>query len=178
MWGFSERSISYFTLEGLPLCQWRISCSGHAKRQSVTPTIRRHGSITSRFYFHRDPSKHSKLQRQRFWNPSTHLRERKWCWKDGYPFSFDIDWILQHPNIVAAIYMKIWPSKEETRQILITYLGKPLEYLRTTTGTFFLRNYYPEPVRCAKCQRFVHHFTDCRPEPRYGQKRRVQTTNF
>lgn len=87
---------------------------------------------------------------------------------EGYPLSFDIDWLLQHPSVETATRMKVRFSKEETRQILISYLGEPPEYLRTTTGTFTLCKYYPEPLRCTKCQRFDHHVTKCRFRPRCG----------
>lgn len=86
---------------------------------------------------------------------------------EGYPLSFDIDWLLQHSNVETATRMKVRFSKEKTRQILISYLGEPPEYLLTTTGTFTLRKYYPEPLRCTKCQRFGH-LTKCRFRPCCG----------
>lgn len=88
---------------------------------------------------------------------------------EGYPLGFPMDRLENHPLIESASRLKVWSTKEETRQVLVTIIGEPPKEIKLGIfGTFSLREYYHEPLRCSKCQRFDHHVSKCRSNPRCG----------
>lgn len=98
---------------------------------------------------------------------------------EGYPLGFPLDHIKEHPLIESATQLVARPSKEETRQVLVTILGEPITEIQLGIfGTFHLREYYPEPPRCARCQRFDHLAAKCRSHPRCGVCAEYHLTNI
>jgi len=88
---------------------------------------------------------------------------------EGYPHGFPMERLLEHHLIESASRLKFWPTKEETRQVLVTIVGESIKEISLGIfGTFSLRTYYPEPLRCTKCQKFDHHYTKCKANPKCG----------
>ena len=88
---------------------------------------------------------------------------------EDYPLGFPLSRLREHPLIDSASRLIARPSKEETRQVLVNVLGDPPTELQLGIfGTFRLREYYQEPIRCGKCQRFDHHVSKCRSKARCG----------
>lgn len=77
---------------------------------------------------------------------------------EGYPLGFPLGCLQKYSLIETASCLIVRPSKEETHKVLVTVLGDP--HTEVHLGifiTFNLREYYPEPTRCGKCQRFGHY---------------------
>lgn len=108
-----------------------------------------------------------------------------------------MDRLEKHPLIKSATRLNFRPNKEDKRQVLVTIQGEPItEISLGIFGTFHLRPYYPEPLRCTKCQCFDHHISMCRAQPRCaicsethatevclakiknGEKRELNTSSF
>lgn len=88
---------------------------------------------------------------------------------EGYPVGFPMECLEDHPQIESAFRLKVRSSKEETRQVLVTIVEDPPSKIHLGIfGTFSLREYHKEPLRCSKCQWFDHHISKCRSKPRCG----------
>lgn len=88
---------------------------------------------------------------------------------EGYPVGFPMECLEDHPQIESASRLKVRSSKEETRQVLVTIVEDPPSKIHLGIfGTFSLREYHKEPLRCSKCQWFDHHISKCRSKPRCG----------
>lgn len=74
----------------------------------------------------------------------------------------------EHPLVESASCLKVRTSKEETRQVFVLLGEPPAELDLGIFGTFSLGEYYREPLRCTKYQRFDHHVTKCRSKPHCG----------
>ncbi|XP_066958326.1 uncharacterized protein [Macrobrachium rosenbergii] len=79
----------------------------------------------------------------------------------GYPLEMPESQLTSLKNISSAERMK---NKEGilTRTILVTFIGPhPQKVDLGIFGQFWVKKYYPEPLRCYRCQRFGHHKTQC-----------------
>lgn len=78
----------------------------------------------------------------------------------GYPQNFSMRAVLAHAQVVEATRCNI--NGIPTKQILITLRGPIPTYIDLKTwGTYSLRPYTPEPLRCFNCQNFGHHQSKC-----------------
>ena len=85
----------------------------------------------------------------------------------GFPVSYDVELITSHPQVVEASRMTV--GKTPTRQVLVTLKGAPTTTLDLGNwGTFKLRTFVPEPLRCFKCQKYGHHQANCTAKPKCG----------
>lgn len=81
-----------------------------------------------------------------------------------YPLNFPLQPVLNHVQVEAAQRCEV--RGEPTRQVLISLRGPiPPTLDLKSWGTFDLRPYTPEPLRCFNCQRFGHHQTRCTRPP-------------
>lgn len=80
----------------------------------------------------------------------------------GYPLRLPLTILLRHPQVESAERCRSARHQEDTRQVLVTLRG-PLTPSLTlgNWGTFYLRPYTPEPLRCYRCQKFGHHQANC-----------------
>lgn len=88
---------------------------------------------------------------------------------EGYPLGFPLGCLQKYSLIETASCLIVRPSKEETHKVLVTVLGDP--HTEVHLGifiTFNLREYYPEPTRCGKCQQFDHDVSKYRSTARCG----------
>ena len=79
----------------------------------------------------------------------------------GFPFSIPASELAKHGKIVHVERLR---NKEgqETKAMLCSFIGeRPDRIDLGVWGTFPVRTYYPEPLRCYNCQRFEHHKSTC-----------------
>ena len=84
----------------------------------------------------------------------------------GFPFSIPASELAKHGKIVHVECLR---NKEgqETKAMLCSFIGeRPDRIDLGVWGTFPVRTYYPEPLRCYNCQRFEHHKSTCFSETR------------
>lgn len=85
----------------------------------------------------------------------------------GFPLNFSMRAILAHAQVAEATRCNI--NGTPTKQVLITLRGPILTYLNLKTwGTYSIRPYTPEPLRCYNCQKFGHHQSWCTQSPICG----------
>ena len=85
----------------------------------------------------------------------------------GFSVSYDVEVITSHPQVVEA--SRLSKGKTPTRQVLVTMKGTPSSTLDLGNwGTYNLRTYVPEPLRCFKCQKYGHHQANCTAKPKCG----------
>lgn len=85
----------------------------------------------------------------------------------GYPLNFSMRAVLAHAQVAEATRCNI--NGTPTKQVLITLRGPiPTHLDLKTWGTYSLRPYTPEPLRCYNCQRFGHHQSRCARPPTCG----------
>lgn len=79
----------------------------------------------------------------------------------GFPLRMPLSIILRHPQVEEAQRCQN-RMQEETRQVIVTLRGPLVPSLTLGNwGTFYLRPYSPEPLRCFKCHKFGHHQANC-----------------
>ncbi|XP_076052657.1 uncharacterized protein LOC143032075 [Oratosquilla oratoria] len=72
-----------------------------------------------------------------------------------------LDAVEEHPQVISAERCT-W-RKENTRQVVVTLRGPALRELDLGMwGTFPLRTFVPDPMRCFRCQQYGHHQRHCR----------------
>ncbi|KAG0719769.1 hypothetical protein GWK47_049815 [Chionoecetes opilio] len=86
---------------------------------------------------------------------------------ERYSVDFPLDAVKAQPHVVSATRLN-GKDNIATRQVLLVHEGPPPAKLTLRSwGTYTLRSYRSEPVRCYKCQRFNHlqvrcvHFVRC-----------------
>lgn len=80
----------------------------------------------------------------------------------GYPLRMPLSILLNHPQVEEATRCQSTRGQMDTRQVLVTLRGDlPPSLTLGNWGTFYLRPYVPEPLRCYRCQRFGHHQAAC-----------------
>lgn len=85
----------------------------------------------------------------------------------GYPLNFSMRAVLAHTQVAEATRCNI--NGTPTKQFLITLRGPiPTHLDLKTWGTYSLRPYTPEPLRCYNCQMFGHHQSRCTRSPICG----------
>lgn len=87
----------------------------------------------------------------------------------GYPLRLPLSILQRHPQVEEAVRCQTSRHKEDTRQVLVTLRGPLIPSLTLGNwGTFYLRPYVPEPLRCHRCQKFGHHRATCSRNPICG----------
>ena len=80
----------------------------------------------------------------------------------GCPLRLPTELLLRHPQVKEATRCQTHCTKEATRQVTVTLRGALLPHLSLGSwGTFYLRPWVPEPLRCYLCHRFGYHQTSC-----------------
>jgi len=81
----------------------------------------------------------------------------------GYPLRLPTDLLLRHPQIETAARCQTRKTKDDTRQVLVSVRGSiPASVSLGNWGTFYVRPYTPEPLRCFRCQKYGHHQASCK----------------
>lgn len=76
---------------------------------------------------------------------------------ERFHLDLPLDAVQAHPNVLSAKRLCSTRDKAPTRQVHIVYEGPPPPRLSLGCwGTYALRPYMGEPVRCYKCHRFNH----------------------
>ena len=84
----------------------------------------------------------------------------------GFLFSIPASELAKYGKIVHVERLR---NKEgqETKAMLCSFIGEQPDRIDLGVwGTFPVRTYYPEPLRCYNCQRFEHHKSTCFSETR------------
>ncbi|XP_045131596.1 uncharacterized protein LOC123516405 [Portunus trituberculatus] len=85
----------------------------------------------------------------------------------GFPLGLPVSIISQQPKVVTAT--RCTYRDQETRQVIIECDGPLPGHLDLQIwGTFYIRPYTPEPLRCYQCQAFGHGRSQCKNSPRCG----------
>ncbi|KAG0717787.1 hypothetical protein GWK47_007940 [Chionoecetes opilio] len=88
---------------------------------------------------------------------------------ERYPVDFPLDAVKAQPHVVSATRLQGGGDNIATRQVLIVHEGlTPAKLTLRSWGTYTLRPYRSEPVRCYKCQRFNHLQVRCEHSVRCG----------
>ncbi|KAG7166423.1 Nucleic-acid-binding protein from mobile element jockey-like 9 [Homarus americanus] len=86
-----------------------------------------------------------------------------------YPLELPVEVIIKHPKVTKAERCVTSQDKAQTRQVLVDIKGTvPEEVDLGNWGTYKLRPFVPEPLRCYKCQEFGHHQSRCHKKVRCG----------
>ncbi|KAG7164302.1 Nucleic-acid-binding protein from mobile element jockey-like 2 [Homarus americanus] len=86
-----------------------------------------------------------------------------------YPLELPVEVIIKHPKVAKAERCVTSQDKAQTRQVLVDIKGTvPEEVDLGNWGTYKLRPFVPEPLRCYKCQKFGHHQSRCHKNVRCG----------
>ncbi|KAG7157513.1 Nucleic-acid-binding protein from mobile element jockey-like 11 [Homarus americanus] len=79
-----------------------------------------------------------------------------------YPLELPVEVIIKHPKVTKAERCVMSQDKAQTKQVLVDIKGiVPKEVGLGNWGTYKLRPFVPEPLRCYKCQEFGHHQSRC-----------------
>ena len=79
----------------------------------------------------------------------------------GFPFSIPSSELAKHEKIANVERMRNIEG-QETKAMLCSFIGdRPDTINLGIWGTFKVRVYHPEPLRCFNCQRFGHHKSAC-----------------
>ena len=80
----------------------------------------------------------------------------------GFPLRLPLAIILRHPQVEDAVRCQTAATKEDTRQVIVSLRGPLVPSLTFGNwGTFYIRPFNPEPLRCFRCQKFGHHQATC-----------------
>ena len=80
----------------------------------------------------------------------------------GYPLRMPTALLLRHPQVEEATRCLTPRQQDETRQVLVSVRGPlPPHIDLGNWGTYYLRPYTREPLRCFRCQRYGHHKDNC-----------------
>ena len=79
-----------------------------------------------------------------------------------YPLEMSLTHITKLPSIISAERCTFGKDKTPTRQVLAVVQGPVTDSLHLGIwGSFQVRKYIPEPLRCYNCQRYGHHQARC-----------------
>ncbi|KAG7169759.1 RNA-directed DNA polymerase from mobile element jockey-like 1 [Homarus americanus] len=79
-----------------------------------------------------------------------------------YPLELPVEVVTKHSKVTKAERCVTSRDKAQTRQVLVDIKGTvPEEVDLGNWGTYKLRPFVPEPLRCYKCQKFGHHQSRC-----------------
>ena len=79
-----------------------------------------------------------------------------------YPIEMNLSHITQLPSVISAERCTFGKEKTTTRQVLAVIQGPVPDSLHLGIwGSFQVRKYIPEPLRCYNCQRYGHHQARC-----------------
>ena len=79
----------------------------------------------------------------------------------GFPFSIPGTELAKHEKITHVERMKN-KDGQETKTMLCSFIGERPDRINLGIwGTYPVRTYYPEPLRCFNCQKFGHHKSAC-----------------
>ncbi|KAG7157434.1 putative RNA-directed DNA polymerase from mobile element jockey-like 71 [Homarus americanus] len=86
-----------------------------------------------------------------------------------YPLGLPVEVIIKHPKVTKAEHCVTSQDKAQTRHVLVYIKGTdPEEVDLSNWGTYKLRPFVPEPLRCYRCQKFGHHQSRCHKKVRCG----------
>ncbi|KAG7157175.1 RNA-directed DNA polymerase from mobile element jockey-like 4, partial [Homarus americanus] len=86
-----------------------------------------------------------------------------------YPLELPVEVVIKHSKVTKAERCVTSWDKAQTRQVLVDIKGTvPEEVDLGNWGTYKLRPFVPEPLRCYKCQKFGHHQSRCHKNVRCG----------
>ena len=86
-----------------------------------------------------------------------------------YPLDLPLDAVENHPNVLSATWLRATLENIPTRQVLVEHQGPPSAKVDLGCwGSYFLRAYQAESVRCYKCQRLNHLQVRCVHSVRCG----------
>ncbi|KAG7171711.1 Nucleic-acid-binding protein from mobile element jockey-like 3 [Homarus americanus] len=86
-----------------------------------------------------------------------------------YPLELPVEVVTKHSKVTKAERCVASRDKAQTRQVLVDIKGiVPEEVDLGNWGTYKLRPFVPEPLRCYKCQKFGHHQSRCHKNVRCG----------
>ena len=86
-----------------------------------------------------------------------------------YPLDLPLDAVRGHANVLSATRLRATRDNIPTRQVLVELQGPPPAKLDLGCwGSYTLRAFQGEPVRCYKCQRFNHLQARCEHSARCG----------
>ncbi|KAG7171036.1 Nucleic-acid-binding protein from mobile element jockey-like 4 [Homarus americanus] len=86
-----------------------------------------------------------------------------------YPLELPVEAVIKHSKVTKAERCVTSRDKAQTRQALVDIKGTvPEEVDLGNWGTYKLRPFVPEPLRCYKCQKFGHHQSRCHKNVRCG----------
>ncbi|KAG7176703.1 putative RNA-directed DNA polymerase from mobile element jockey-like 87, partial [Homarus americanus] len=86
-----------------------------------------------------------------------------------YPLELPVEVTIKHPKVTKAERCVTSQDKAQTKQVLVDIKGTvPEEVDLGNWGTYKLRPFVPEPLRCYKCQKFGHHQSRCHKKVRCG----------
>ncbi|KAG7166896.1 putative RNA-directed DNA polymerase from mobile element jockey-like 91 [Homarus americanus] len=86
-----------------------------------------------------------------------------------YPLELPVEVVTKHSKVTKAERCVTSRDKAQTRQVLVDIKGTvPEEVDLGNWGTYKLRPFVPEPLRCYKCQKFGHHQSRCHKNVRCG----------
>ncbi|KAG7163936.1 Nucleic-acid-binding protein from mobile element jockey-like 8 [Homarus americanus] len=86
-----------------------------------------------------------------------------------YPLELPAEVVTKHSKVTKAERCVTSRAKAQTRQVLVDIKGTvPEEVDLGNWGTYKLRPFVPEPLRCYKCQKFGHHQSRCHKNVRCG----------
>ena len=88
---------------------------------------------------------------------------------ERYPLDLPLEAVEAHPSVDSAKRLLAGKDNFPTRQVLLVHVGPPPTKLNLGCwGTYTLRPYQSEPVRCYKCQRYNHLQARCQHSARCG----------
>ena len=88
---------------------------------------------------------------------------------ERYPLNLPLDAVEADPHVLSCKKLRSGRNKIPTRQVLLMHEGSsPPKLNLGCWGTYTLRPYQSEPVRCYKCQQYNHLQVRCEHSVRCG----------
>ena len=126
-------------------------------------------NLKEKFVLHPENAKSSRLLEQEVCHSQFNLVKLDPAMRENksivlrYPKEFPLELLEDLPNVLKA--ERCVPKKEKTqvtKQVLLKHIGPlPSELDLGHWGSYKVRPYVPEPLRCFRCQKFGHHQAQC-----------------